>query len=124
MVLPPSQYISALCAVCDHVRETGEWIVIVAPGDKGFSTSLQKALVAIKTPDMELGGTTLLLPEGGRVSIVDGFHSVAGEDFLVMFLGYDDALSPRDELRLHTWRHNAKGTVTLGDRPGELRINR
>ena len=124
MVLPPSQYISALCAICDHVRETGDWIVVVAPEDDGFSASLQRALLAVRTPDTDLGGRTLLFPEGGRMSIVNGSHKVHGEGFLVMFLGYDVQLTPRDEIRLHTWRHHSIGTVTLGDRPGELRINR
>jgi len=73
---------------------------------------------------MELGGTTLLLPEGGRVSVVGGSHSIAGEGFLVMFLGYDGELTPRDEIAFHSWRQRAIGTLTLSDRSGELRVNR
>jgi hypothetical protein len=41
-----------------------------------------------------------------------------------MFLGYDGHLTPRDEIALHGWRQKADGTITLGERTGDLRINR
>lgn len=123
MVQTPSSYTFALCAVLDHVRETGEWVVAVVADTGDLSTALQKVLTAIRPADAELGGRTLLLPEGGRLTVTSGSHLVSGEGFQVMFLGYDGRLTPRDEIALHGWRQKATATITLGERAGELRID-
>ena len=123
MVQTPSSYTFALCALLAHVRETGEWVVVVVTDAGDLSTALQKALTAIRPADAEVGGRTLLLPEGGRLTVTSGSHLVSGEGFQVMFLGYDWRLTPRDEIALHGWRQKASATITLGERAGELRIN-
>jgi hypothetical protein len=119
----PSSYTFALSALLDHIRETGEWVVVAVADVGGLPVALQKALTAIRPPDAEVGGRTLLLPEGGRLTVTSGSHLVTGEGFQVMFLGYDGHLTPRDEIALHSWRQKADATITLGERAGELRIN-
>lgn len=117
-----SSHISAIRAAVEHARQSGDWIVIVAPSG-GPETALQEALTAVRPPDASMGGRTLLMPGGGRVTVTGGSCDVAGDGYLVMTLGYDTKLTPRDEIALHGWRQNAIGVVTMGQ-PGELRIIR
>jgi hypothetical protein len=123
MVVTVSSHISALRALVEHVRHNSDWIVVVAPSG-GAETALQEALTAVRPHDASMGGRTLLMPGGGRVTVTGGAGEVAGDNYLVMTLGYDTKLTPRDEIALHGWRQNAVGTVTMGEQPGELRITR
>ena len=120
-MLTVSSHIPALCALVDHVRYNSDWVVVVAPSG-GPETILQEALTAVRPPDAVMGGRTLLMPGGGRLTVTGGSCNVAGDDFLVMMLGYDGNLTPRDEIVLHGWRQNALGVVTMDEQPGELRI--
>ena len=121
----------ALRAAVQHVRDTGEWLVIVAPGrDEGLvgsGESLASRLLrelAVHIPrGAVMGGRTVIFPEGGRLSVVQGPHNVAGTGYRVMFLGYERTLEPSEEIARHGWRHNAAGTVTVGERLGELRVS-
>ena len=117
-----SSHISAIRAAVEHTRHNRDWIGIVAPSG-GPETALQEALTAVRPHDASMGGRTLLMPGGGRVTVTGGSCDVAGAGYLVMTLGYDTKLSPRDEIALHGWRQNAVGVVTMGQ-PGELRIIR
>jgi hypothetical protein len=123
MVVTVSSHIPALRAVVEHARQNDDWIVIVAPSG-GPETALQEALTAVRPHDASMGGRTLLMPGGGRVTVTGGSRDVAGDDYLVMTLGYDSKLTPRDEIALHGWRQNAAGMVTMGEQPGQLRIIR
>lgn len=118
-----SSHISALSALIDHVRQSRDWVVVVAPSG-GAERMLQSALTAVKPADATMGGRTLLLPGGGRVTVSGDTSGVAGDDFLVMIVGYDGELTPRDEIALHAWRQQARGTISIGEQPGELRIVR
>jgi hypothetical protein len=123
----------ALRAVIQHVRDTGDWIVVVTPGaedDVGAllgtphpSGTLLRVLATHVGPGAVMAGRTALFPEGGRVTVVRGSQEVAGTGYRVMFLGFDGNLVPSDEIALHSWRQNAVGTVGLGERPGELRVS-
>lgn len=121
----------ALRAAVKHVQDTGEWLVIVAPGEKeGFvsttpslASQLLRELAIFLPRGAAMGGRTALFPEGGRLSVVDGAHTLAGTGYRVMFLGYEGKLEPSEEIALHSWRQNAEGAATIGERPGELRIS-
>lgn len=123
MVVTASSHIAALSALVKHLREVPEWVVVVAPPG-GPETRLQEALTAVRPSDASMWGRTLMLASGGRVTVTGASRDVAGEGFLVMTLGYEGQLTPRDEIALHGWRQNALGTVAMGDQPGELRISR
>jgi len=122
MVTASSQ-ISALSALVEHVRHNPDWVVIVAPPGGG-AQELQKALTVVRPPDAAMGGRTLLMPSGGRVTVCGLSHPVDGEGYLVLTMGFDRELSPRNEIALHVWRQKSKGTVLVGEQPGELRIIR
>lgn len=123
MVVTVSSHISAVRAAVEHARQNGSWIVIVAPSG-GPETTLQETLTAVRPPDAAMGGRTLLIPGGGRVTVTGGSCGVAGEGYFMMTLGYDTKLTPREEIALHGWRQNAAGMATMGAQPGELRIIR
>lgn len=116
-------YVFALRAAIQHVRDTGEWLVIVAPETNGRASSLLRQLAALLPRGATMGGRTVLFPEGGRLSVVQGSHGVVGTGYRVMFLGYEGELDPSDEIARHGWRQNAGGTAIIGGRPGELQIS-
>jgi len=118
----------ALRAALDHARQTGEWIVVVTPApvpgaSESVAESVLRTLAVHRGADCEMGGRTLLLPEGGRVTVAHGEQMVAGDGFRVMFVGFDGSVRPSDEIALHTWRQAAKGTLGLGERPGEVTLS-
>jgi len=113
-------YTFALRAAVQHVRETGEWLVIVAPGTNDFASRMLRELAVHLPRDAVMGGRTALFAEGGRLSVVEGSHAVAGTGYHVMFLGYEGTLRPSDEIALHAWRQSAEGALTIGERPGEM----
>jgi hypothetical protein len=122
----------ALRAVIRHVRDTGEWVVVVAkgadddavlPSRDDCARELLRVLAAHGAPGSEMAGRTLIFPEGGRVTVARGSHPVAGTGYRVMFLGFEGHLDPSEEIALHTWRQGAEGTIGLGERPGDLRIS-
>lgn len=123
MVLAPSHHTSALSALLTHARDAKVWVVVVASEEGGLRDALSKLLVALKPGDSQLSGRTLLLPGGGRLSVLGGTETPQGEGFQVMFMGYDRELMPADEIALHAWRQRATATITMGDRPADLRIN-
>lgn len=121
MVSPVSRHIPVLRAVVEHIQSHPDWIVLVTPEDK-VEKAVQAALTAVRPANSSMGGRTLLCPDGGRVTVTVGDGGVHGDGFFVMFLGFDAELSPRDQIALHKWRHEATGTVTRGEQPGELKI--
>ena len=123
MMTPLSNHIPVLQAVLEHVRATKDWVVVVTPEDKTESR-VQAALTAIRPSSASMGGRTLLCPDGGRLTIAGGDSDVQGRGFLVMFMGFESELTPRDQIALHTWRQNASGTVVQGEKPGELKVLR
>jgi len=115
-------HVFALSALIQHLRGSPGWVVVLAPSG-GPEHALQSALTACKPPDASMGGRTLLLPEGGRVTVAGSSGVVAGEGFQLMMVNFDDALSPRDEIALHGWRQQARCLLTV-DQNGEVRIGR
>lgn len=122
MVLAPSHHTPALTALLTHARESGAWVVVVAAEGNGLHEALSKLLVALKPADSHLSGRTLVLRGGGRLTVLGGSEKPYGGGFQVIFMGYDRALTPSDEIALHAWRQNAGATITMGERPDELRI--
>lgn len=118
-----SSHLSALCAVVGHVRHKPDWVVVVTPSG-GPETRLQEALTAIRPHDAVMGGRTLMMPGGGRVTVTGGSCNVAGDGFLMMMLGHTGELTPRDEIALHGWRQKAAGMITTGGQPGDLKVSR
>jgi hypothetical protein len=116
-------YLSPLTAAIEHARRSGEWIVVVAPTDEQKSVELGRVFVSVLSRDASLCGRTAIFPGGGRVTVVGGSQPLHGTGFRVMFVGFDGKLLPADEIAMHAWRTAAIGHVTLGDRPGELRLH-
>jgi len=116
-------YIFALQAVVEHAKHFREWIVVVAPTDEEKSSTLSRMLVSVLPPEATLCGRTALFPSGGRVTVVGGSQFLHGDGFRVMFLGFESTSLPADEIAQHAWRKAALGVVSLGDRPGELRVH-
>lgn len=117
----PTSDLFALQTVISHVRRSGDWIVVVAPTSRNRASELGKLLVGLAPPEAEVGGRTVLFPEGGRVTVVGGSQALHGDDFRVLFLGFDGQLLPADEIAMHAWRSAATEVVTLGSHAGELR---
>lgn len=112
--------LDALSALVRRVRESHEWVVvIVPPGDAG--DPFQRVLTTITPPDGHMGGRTLMLPGGGRVTVTEVLTDVAGDGYLIMFLGFDQALQRSVEIALHYWRNKAVGIVRPGEQAHDLR---
>jgi hypothetical protein len=116
-------YLSSLTAAIEHARRSGEWVVVVAPTDKQKSIELGHVFVSIVPRDASFCGRTAIFPGGGRVTVVGGSQPLHGTGFRVMFVGFDGKLLLADEIAIHAWRTAAIGHVTLGERPGELRVH-
>jgi|GEM_PF-5496913 len=104
----------------EHARRTREWLVVVAP-ERSFR-GLLRVLPGIAPAESRVLGCTVLLSDGGRVTLTETSRPVHGDGYRVAFLGVDGAGTPREEIAMHAWREAARGTLSLGDRPGELRI--
>jgi hypothetical protein len=114
--------IFAIQAAIAEARRSRAWIVVVTPTDEELASTLGRMFVTLLPPDASLGGRTAVLPNGGRVTIVAGSEPLHGDGFRVMFLGFEGKLLPADEIAMHAWREAAKGTVTLGEQPGEVTV--
>lgn len=117
-----SKYVPMLTAAVDYAKEHSEWVVLVTP--KGILNSVQAALTAVRPLSAKMVGRTTLLPGGGRVTVTSGESQIFGARFLVMFLGFSNELTPRDQIAFHTWRQQAEGVVTPGEHPGTLEVSR
>lgn len=116
----PTEHLGALSAAFAHARSTGTWIVVVCANEAFARASA--TLVAARPEDARVAGNTVVLPGGGRVTVVRASHRVAGSGFAVMFLGFDSALQPADEIAMHTWRERATGMAVYGGSRNELRV--
>lgn len=105
----------------DHARRTHEWVVVVA--SESCASVLLRMLPGLAPTGSSVAGRTVLLPGGGRLTLCNPSQEVDGEGYRLTLLGFDGTLLPREEIALHSWRKQAKGTLSLGDRPGELKIN-
>lgn len=102
-------YLNALQAALTYAENTGSWVVVVVVGR--LFQSLSGLLAALRPEGSNMAGSTLLLPKGGKVSVVKGEHRVQGTGYVVMFLGFDDTLEASEEIALHAWRARSEGLV-------------
>jgi len=118
-----SSYVPAISSLAKYAQDTHEWVVIIVPNDES-ARGLQKALTVAAPPGATLGGRTLLLPSGGRLTVSTHLHEVAAPGYLVMPLGFDVKMDPKDEIALHAWHQQSVGVITLGNHPGDFGVAR
>jgi len=114
--------IFALQAAIEHAGRSRRWVVVVTPSSTELAGSLARVFVTLLPPESRLCGRTALLPAGGRVTVVSGAQPVHGDDFQVMFLGFEGKLLPADEIAMHAWSEAAQKVITLSERPGEVGV--
>jgi hypothetical protein len=88
--------------VVDEAVRGVEWIVVVVP-DQDAGTVL-RLLYGIAVTGSTSAGRSVLLPDGGRVTVVP-LHDEEfdGHGYRQVMLGCEDATSPSDVLAVHRW---------------------
>lgn len=117
-----SSYLSMIQTVVRHADNSGDWVVIVTTNQ--LERSLQALLTTVRPRTSSFGGQTLLCKGGGRVTVLTTDQKIAGNGYLVLFLGFDSNLTPKDQIAFHQWRQDAIGTLALGEHPGEMKVLR
>ena len=112
-----SNQIAALRAVVEHIRSAQDWVVVLG------TRALERALIAVRPPGASMAGRTLLMPSGGRVTVLSVAAPFNAKGFLLMEAGLRTKMMPSVEIALHLWRQQADGTVML-DGSNALRIKR
>lgn len=86
----------------------------MAPEEGGVASLLGGMLVGICPREASVAGSTVLFPEGGRVTVVRSTHQVQGDGYFTTFHGFESTLLPADEIALHVWKTHSKGQLTFG----------
>jgi hypothetical protein len=117
-----NNYTPSFQALINHADRTGDWVVLVTPQDSSCAQGFRSYGLGLLPHGTDFTGRTALLPDGGRLSLIEAGHPFETEgDLSVMFLGFEDAKSSaKQDLVLAGWRKRAKHTITLGSKPGEL----
>lgn len=118
-----TNYIPSFQALIAHANRTKDWVVMVTPANSPCAEGFRSYGLGLLPIGSKFTGRTALLPDGGRISVVETPHKFEGKGELsVMFLGFEEMskVLPRDEIAIAGWRKKAKHTITLGGKPGEL----
>jgi len=89
-------------AVAEAYRE-GTWIVVVVP--EKDTAALVRILRGLVPDGSQCGGRTVLLPDGGRISLV----SVHDDEFdahgcRAILVGCEDRTAPDETIAIHKWK--------------------
>jgi hypothetical protein len=119
----PTLYLSVLDGALEHARRDGEWVVVVVASAEGARTATN-VLSTLGGDGDHLCGRTLVLEEGGRVTVVPASSHVHGDEYLVLLVGFEGNLLPSEEIALHAWKSSAKAVLTLDLGLGEMQVVR
>ena len=108
--------IASLQKAVQQSAKTGEWVVVIYPTPE-IAARARKVLPAMLPDGSTAGGRTMLLPNGGRVSVVAGDDEPfqVESDLTVQFLEWGKA-SPANFKRMSLWR--AISVKVLGEGAG------
>jgi hypothetical protein len=121
-----TNYIPSFQALISHAVQTKDWVVIVTPPNSPCADGFRSYGLGLLPLGTKFTGRTALLPDGGKISIVETPHKFdASGPLSVMFLGFEEMnkITPKDEIAIASWRKKAHHTLTLGGKPGELLLH-
>lgn len=110
-------HIQKVRAALAHARESGEWVVLVAPTNR--VTDVSDILVAWVPEDGTLCGRTVLFKEGGRVTVCAASHYLHSSGFTLLPVAFSRGVSADDEVAILRWYSDARRVTGL-DRTGTI----
>jgi hypothetical protein len=104
-------------AALTFAATTGEWVVVVVHDNV---TEVHDLLHVLAGEDARHAGRTVMLPNGGRVTVTSLLHEVHGSNYCVLFMDAEATNTAVAAVHSPPWRKHAKSVLALDEREESL----